>query len=149
MPKQYTKLGFYRLFMDFGSHQVQCSLIVNRSVIPNIPNRRRWNNNMKTLGHIVILIILISSCKNNNYKKELNLQYVWERWSVQPLLRGICNAFSEYGWFRKSTFPDFLQTGITRYKKRKTACKEQAPQTANQNKTYLTSLKMDSVHHIR
>lgn len=35
----------------------------------------------------------------------------------------------------------YLQTGITRYKKRKTACKEQAPQTANQNKTYLTATK--------
>ena len=32
---QYKKLGFYRLFKGYGSHQVQCSLIVNRSVIPN------------------------------------------------------------------------------------------------------------------
>ena len=32
---QYTKLGFSKLFKDCGSHQVPCSLIVNRSVIPN------------------------------------------------------------------------------------------------------------------
>jgi hypothetical protein len=32
---QYTKLGFNRLFKGCGSHQVPCSLIVNRSVIPN------------------------------------------------------------------------------------------------------------------
>ncbi len=31
---------------------------------------------MKTLRHIVILIILISSCKNSNYKKELNCDYI-------------------------------------------------------------------------
>ena len=32
---QYTKLGFLRLFKGCGSHQMQCSLIGNRSVIPN------------------------------------------------------------------------------------------------------------------
>jgi hypothetical protein len=32
---QYTKLGFNMLFKGCGSHQVQCNLIGNRSVIPN------------------------------------------------------------------------------------------------------------------
>jgi hypothetical protein len=32
---QYTKLGFSGLFKGCDSHQVPCSLIVNRSVIPN------------------------------------------------------------------------------------------------------------------
>src|SRR5690606_932785 len=33
---QYTKLGFSRLFNGCGSHQVLCSLIVNRSVTPTL-----------------------------------------------------------------------------------------------------------------
>jgi hypothetical protein len=32
---QYTKLGFNRLFMGFGSHKVLSIAVVNRSVIPN------------------------------------------------------------------------------------------------------------------
>ena len=39
---QYTKLGFNRLFKGCGSHQVPCSLIVNRSVIPNFAYCRRY-----------------------------------------------------------------------------------------------------------
>jgi hypothetical protein len=33
---QYTKLGFRRLFKGCNSHQVPCSLIVNRSVTPTL-----------------------------------------------------------------------------------------------------------------
>jgi hypothetical protein len=39
---QYTKLGFNRLFKGYGSHQALCSLIVNRSVIPNFAYCRRY-----------------------------------------------------------------------------------------------------------
>jgi hypothetical protein len=39
---QYTKLGFSSLFKGCSSHQVPCSLIVNRSVIPNFAYCRRW-----------------------------------------------------------------------------------------------------------
>jgi hypothetical protein len=38
---QYTKLGFIWLFKGCDSHQVPCSLIVNRSVIPNFAYCRR------------------------------------------------------------------------------------------------------------
>lgn len=33
---QYTKLGFYRFFKGCSSHQVPCSLIVNRSEAPTL-----------------------------------------------------------------------------------------------------------------
>ena len=33
---QYIKLGFSRLLKGCGSHQVPCSLIENRSVIPTL-----------------------------------------------------------------------------------------------------------------
>jgi hypothetical protein len=39
---QYTKLGYYRLFKVYGSHQVQCILIMNRSVIPNYAYCHRY-----------------------------------------------------------------------------------------------------------
>ena len=38
---QYTKLGFSRLSKGFGSHQVLCTLIDNRSELPNFAYCRR------------------------------------------------------------------------------------------------------------
>ena len=38
---QYTKLGFNWLFKGCSSHQVPCSLIGNRSVVPNFAYCRR------------------------------------------------------------------------------------------------------------
>ncbi len=39
---QYAKLGFSRLFNGYGSNQVQCSLIGNRSVIPSFAYSHRF-----------------------------------------------------------------------------------------------------------
>lgn len=46
---QYTKLGYNRLVKGCGSHQVRCSLIVNRTVIPNFAYCHRYRQASATI----------------------------------------------------------------------------------------------------
>ena len=52
---QYTKLGFNWLIKGCDSHQVMCSLIVNRSVIPNFAYCHRSRGSKKRKANSALI----------------------------------------------------------------------------------------------
>ena len=72
---QYTKLGFNRLFKGYGSLQVPCSLIVNRSVTPTLHIASRCAKHKKTTTQRAICFLKRENKKHTNGYHRLNCTF--------------------------------------------------------------------------